>query len=262
MAMQAEQLFSNHLPHRHPGTFYTNSAPWKEIALVKKVNTFTTNLLATLCYMYGNGAWDYSVPKTCPTIKEMENTNKNSFKQTMELVNHFVGLYNNLDNDNAYALRYTVNDILETSVIAFLESQAQNVKRGIIGPAFLLDKCLTTSDLDYDSELEGEYDDEDESSRQESGWKKHWLQGVYLPNAQILISISSGCRRNIDVDNGKGKLFLTDNELALLSNTPALYPIQGGISLSDTPSSTTPKKRSNEEFKQLVVRKTKTRLSY
>ena len=113
MALQAEQLFSNHLLHRHPGTFYTNSSPWKEIGLIKKYNTFTINLMATLCYMYGNGSWDYSVPKTCATIKEMENTNKASFKQAMELVNHFVSRYHDLDSDNVYSLRVTANEVVD-----------------------------------------------------------------------------------------------------------------------------------------------------
>ena len=97
------------------------------------------------------------------------------------------------------------------------------------------------------------------------------VQGSYLPNVQLLVSINKTTRGKINLENkttrdkinleNKSVLFLTDQELAVLSNTPALFDMEGGNPKSATNNATTatvsdyttPQKCTNQVFHAMVM---------
>jgi hypothetical protein len=265
MAMQADQLVMNHCLHRHPATVFTTMEIYSDLQLVSTFNKWTKNFYAMVCLMYGLGSWSSSIPSKAVSLKALQKHSREQYDVAMEMLSHIIQYYSKLDEGNPWACQILVADITKANVRQFIDNENQKVQFAVVGPAFLVDKKEADVDPHYDTDFEEE-NDSDDDSHTGVGMEKIWLQGAYLPNVQLLVSINKTTRDKINLDN-KSVMFLTENELAVLSNTPALFGIQGGDPKSATREgitvvvgdTETPQKRSNDQFQSLsrVMRKTR-----
>lgn len=266
MAMQADQLINNHCHHRHMGIAVVKKAAFKDCNIIQSTNAFTVNMLATICMFYGQGSWDSTISNGQETIESFAQHSHGEYKISMEMVKHVAKHYGRLDNNNPFHHNITESALQEVNVRHFLDKMVKSVKKGIVSDSFLVENCFFADEPAHDEELQRDLgvssDSEADDIDLEEGVEKKWVQGLYFPHAQILASITSRIRNIIDVEGGKTCQWMSDKERALLSDTPALYSVSKGIQrehkdTTNTDPANLPTKRSTQEFRSLVLPKTK-----